>query len=100
MTKQIFWKSATSQDFIDAEILDWIEGVGEVSTQYEKNFVNTFGEVIKQHDSSIRNKLLDETITHLESKRIGLLQVLGDRHSIGILDGTIAYLKSLRKGVK
>jgi hypothetical protein len=46
--KQIFWKSATSQDFIDAEILDWIEGVGEVSTQYEKNFVSAFGKAMQR----------------------------------------------------
>jgi hypothetical protein len=48
MTKRIFWKSATSQDFIDADVLDWIEGVGEISNQYEQKFVNAFGEAMKQ----------------------------------------------------
>jgi hypothetical protein len=48
MTKRIFWKSAKLQDFIDADVLDWIEGVGEISNQYEKNFVNAFGKALQQ----------------------------------------------------
>ncbi len=51
MIKQIFWKSAKLQDFIHAEVLDWIEGIGEISTQYEKNFVNAFGNAMEQQNS-------------------------------------------------
>ncbi|MFA5150906.1 MAG: hypothetical protein WC433_08450 [Candidatus Omnitrophota bacterium] len=48
MTKQIFWKSAKLQDFIHAEVLDWIEGVGEITNQYEKKFINAFGEALQR----------------------------------------------------
>ena len=58
MTKQIFWKSAKLQDFIDADVLDWIEGVGEISTQYEKKFINAFGEAMKQQSSGEKNERL------------------------------------------
>ena len=50
MIKQLFWKSAKLQDFIHADVLDWIEGVGEISTQYEKKFINAFGKALQQRN--------------------------------------------------
>jgi hypothetical protein len=39
----IFWDSSTPDDFINAKLLDWIEGVGDITTQYELDFVHRFG---------------------------------------------------------
>lgn len=47
--KRIFWKEATADDFINALEVDWIEGVGEISTYYELRFVRAFGEAMKSH---------------------------------------------------
>jgi len=43
----IFWDSSTRDDFINAKLMDWIEGVGEITTQYELNFIHRFGEAMK-----------------------------------------------------
>jgi hypothetical protein len=45
-----------------------------------------------------REDVLKEAIQHLESKREGVLRVAADGYPMGILDGTISYLESLRTG--
>ena len=45
-----------------------------------------------------REDVLKEAIQHLESKREGVLRVAADGYLMGILDGTISYLESLRTG--
>jgi len=54
--KQIFWKTATPEDFKNADILDWVEGVGDISTHYEKRFVNVFGEMLQKHDEKVKSE--------------------------------------------
>lgn len=51
------------------------------------------------HDATIRNQTLEEVIQHLESKRIGIMRIAMDGSSMGVLDGTISYLESLRSEV-
>jgi hypothetical protein len=46
--KKIFWDIATPRDFQNIETLDWIEGVGDVSTPYEKEFIRQFGIALQQ----------------------------------------------------
>jgi len=43
-------------DFSNAEINDWIDGVGDITTEYEKNFIRRYG----QMKATIRNATLDE----------------------------------------
>ena len=45
-----------------------------------------------------KEAVLKEAIQHLESKREGVLRVAADGYPMGILDGTISYLESLRTG--
>jgi hypothetical protein len=73
--------SSQSTDFANAEINDWIEGVGDITTEYEKNFIRRYGqratdirneertkilrlvesdEWQKEHDAETRNKTLDD----------------------------------------
>ena len=41
---QIFWEDAKPEDFMNAQLMDWIQYVGDISTQYELNFIRNFGE--------------------------------------------------------
>jgi hypothetical protein len=47
LPKQIFWNDVKPEDFINAQEMDWIEGIGEISTYYELKFVRRFGETIR-----------------------------------------------------
>jgi len=40
---QIFWEDAKPEDFMNAQLMDWIQYVGDISTQYELNFIRNFG---------------------------------------------------------
>ena len=41
--QQIFRATATPEDFKNANLGDWVEGVGEITTQYELDFIHRFG---------------------------------------------------------
>ena len=41
--KHIYLKSAKPEDFRDVEIGDWIQYIGDITTQYELNFIRNFG---------------------------------------------------------
>ncbi len=41
--KEIWIKSATAEDFAKAEILDWFEGVGMITSHFEKDFIRRLG---------------------------------------------------------
>ena len=40
---QIFRESANREDFINANVGDWIQGVGEITTIYERDFIRRYG---------------------------------------------------------
>lgn len=44
---QIFWEDAKPEDFENATTSCWIEGVGDVSTEYERKFVQRFGVALR-----------------------------------------------------
>lgn len=48
---QIFWKDAKPEDFMNAELMDWIQYIGDISTQYELNFIRNFGGVWSAYTS-------------------------------------------------
>jgi 3-oxoacyl-ACP reductase-like protein len=52
-----------SPDFMNVKIGDWIKGVGDITTEYERQFVARYGESIK----SERERVLDEMKEALSS---------------------------------
>lgn len=57
---------------------------------------------LEEHDAAIaaqaREKVLKEIIEHLQSKRGEVMRMATDAYPIGVLDGTVLYLESLRIG--
>lgn len=49
--RQIYINTAKPEDFENIEIFDWIEGVGEITTEFEKQFVRRFGASHTSHQS-------------------------------------------------
>ena len=58
---QIFRATATPEDFKNANVGDWIQGVGEISTEYEKEFIRRFGGALSTTSAAGEvEKVLDE----------------------------------------
>ncbi len=52
--KHIRWQFATPDDFRHARVGDWVEGVGDILTTYEQEFVRRFGEAYdRSHPTQI-----------------------------------------------
>ena len=66
--KQIYWKDATPEDFINIEQCDWIEGAGDVGTYYEVKFIRNFGHVLKaaMQSPTAAEQRIEEVIEELE----------------------------------
>ena len=45
----IYWKDAKPSDFMDAHLGDWIQYVGDISTEYELRFIRNFGGFWSSH---------------------------------------------------
>lgn len=103
--KRLYLDKSTPDDFINADLMDWVYLIGDISTPYELDFVRQFGHAMKQHDNQIRNATLDvldlecqEIKSRIESSAMG--KPLSERERgriIEILDVRIK-IKSLRKG--
>jgi hypothetical protein len=45
--KFIYWDKAKPEDFINVKVLDWIEGVGDITTESEREFIMRFGIMLR-----------------------------------------------------
>jgi len=52
--KEIYWATATPEDFQSVVIEDWIEGVGHVFTLYEVEFIRRFGKALETRANNKR----------------------------------------------
>lgn len=57
--QQLFIGKSTPEQFIDAEIGDWIYLVGDITTFYEVDFIRRFGHALKEasHSSATERKV-------------------------------------------
>ena len=49
LKQNIYWNNVTPEDFENADLHTWIEGVGIISTKFEKDFVRCFGKFLRPH---------------------------------------------------
>ena len=43
----IYWYFSTPDDFINAKLGDWIQGAGDITTNFELDFIHSFGNYYK-----------------------------------------------------
>lgn len=68
--QEIYWKSAKPEDFINAELLAWVQGVGDISTNFELNFVHAFGEAMRSRRTSITVQDREKDLINQERMKI------------------------------
>jgi hypothetical protein len=64
----IYWNKSTPEDFINIKLGDWVEGVGFVETNFELDFIRSFG----KYSQNQREKVLDEVPLKSLKSVIGL----------------------------
>lgn len=52
----LYLDKSTPEEFINAELMDWIYLVGDISTPYELDFVRQFGHAFKTRDNQMREE--------------------------------------------
>ncbi len=71
MTKQLLYLNrSTPEEFINAEMGDWIYLLGDITTPWELSFARQFGHAIKQRDINIRNDTLDKIFCDIKKLMI------------------------------
>ncbi len=51
----IYWSNAKPDDFINATLGDWIQGAGDITTNFELDFIHSFGKFLKEKEDIKRN---------------------------------------------
>ena len=92
--KRIYLDSAKPDDFVDIQIHDWIEGVGDVSTHYEEQFFRSYGKLLVSRMTPARQPQQEYIITMGRIIKARNMLMVDGYHNADVLDRVVNLLRA------